>query len=101
MKISLRKKCKPILLHLCHLTLPQLNLLNIGDKIVVCTTRLETMLGDAAVAVHPDDPCYQHLHGRSVNHPLCDRQLPIICDSFVDMQFGTGWLSLLSFVKFV
>lgn len=50
------------------------------------------MLGDTAVAVHPSDPRYKHLHGKYVQHPFCDRKLPIICDSFVEKEFGTGKL---------
>ncbi|XP_076436841.1 valine--tRNA ligase-like [Babylonia areolata] len=60
------------------------------EEIVVATTRIETMLGDTAVAVHPDDSRYTHLHGKAVQHPFFDRQLPIVCDSFVDKDFGTG-----------
>ena len=48
------------------------------------------MLGDTAVAVHPDDDRYKHLHGKFVIHPLCDRKIPIVCDDFVEMGFGTG-----------
>jgi valyl-tRNA synthetase len=62
----------------------------IADKIWVSTTRLETMLGDTAVAVHPTDERYKHLHGRFVKHPFCDRQFPIICDEKVEKDFGTG-----------
>lgn len=64
-----------------------------GDEgeVVVATTRPETMLGDTAVAVHPEDPRYKHLHGRFVKHPFVDRLIPIICDAeLVDMEFGTG-----------
>lgn len=61
------------------------------EEIVVATTRLETMLGDTAVAVHPDDPRYQHLHGKMLVHPFVDRKIPIIADGeLVDMSFGTG-----------
>ena len=60
------------------------------EEIVVATTRIETMLGDTAVAVHPDDDRYKHLHGKFVIHPLCDRKIPIVCDNFVEMGFGTG-----------
>uniref|UniRef100_A0A8C6VH88 Valine--tRNA ligase n=1 Tax=Naja naja TaxID=35670 RepID=A0A8C6VH88_NAJNA len=60
------------------------------EEVVVATTRIETMLGDTAVAVHPKDPRYQHLHGRKVQHPFTGRLLPIVCDDFVDMEFGTG-----------
>ena len=62
-----------------------------SGEIVVATTRPETMLGDAAVAVHPEDPRYKHLHGRHVVHPVDGRRIPIICDAdLVDMAFGTG-----------
>ena len=61
------------------------------EEVVVATTRPETMLGDAAVAVHPDDPRYKHLHGKLLQHPFVDRQIPIITDStLVDMAFGNG-----------
>jgi valyl-tRNA synthetase len=61
------------------------------EEIVVATTRPETMLGDTAVAVHPDDPRYRHLHGKMVQHPFVDRQFPIITDAIlVDPKFGTG-----------
>ena len=61
------------------------------EEIIVATTRLETMLGDTAVAVHPDDPRYKHLHGKFVKHPFVDRKIPIITDAvLVDMNFGTG-----------
>jgi valyl-tRNA synthetase len=62
-----------------------------GSEIVVATTRPETMLGDTAVAVHPDDPRYTALHGKRVQHPFVDRTLPIITDAIlVDPTFGTG-----------
>lgn len=60
------------------------------EEVIVATTRIETMLGDTAVAVHPDDPRYQHLKGKMVLHPFCDRKMPIVFDDFVDMNFGTG-----------
>ncbi|XP_077066224.1 valine--tRNA ligase [Siphateles boraxobius] len=60
------------------------------EEVVVATTRIETMLGDTAVAVHPNDPRYQHLKGKMVVHPFCDRKMPIVFDDFVDMNFGTG-----------
>jgi valyl-tRNA synthetase len=60
-------------------------------EIVVATTRPETMLGDTAVAIHPDDPRYTHLHGKFVIHPFTGRRIPIVTDSvLVDMAFGTG-----------
>uniref|UniRef100_A0A665VV08 Valine--tRNA ligase n=1 Tax=Echeneis naucrates TaxID=173247 RepID=A0A665VV08_ECHNA len=60
------------------------------EEVIVATTRIETMLGDTAVAVHPADPRYQHLKGKMVLHPFCDRKMPIVCDDFVDINFGTG-----------
>ncbi|XP_077226702.1 valine--tRNA ligase, mitochondrial 1-like isoform X2 [Tasmannia lanceolata] len=60
-------------------------------EIVVATTRVETMLGDTAIAVHPEDKRYSHLHGKFAVHPLNGRKLPIICDAkLVDPEFGTG-----------
>ncbi|KAF0162549.1 MAG: valyl-tRNA synthetase, partial [Caulobacteraceae bacterium] len=62
-----------------------------GGEIVVSTTRPETMLGDTAIAVHPDDPRYKHLVGKHVVHPILGRRFPIIADAqLVDMAFGTG-----------
>ena len=62
--------------------------------LVVATTRPETMLGDTAVAVHPDDSRYQHLIGQSVRLPLTDRTIPIIADDYVDPEFGTGCVKI-------
>lgn len=60
-------------------------------EIVVATTRIETMLGDTAIAIHPEDKRYQHLHGRYAVHPFNGQKLKIICDAeFVDPTFGTG-----------
>jgi valyl-tRNA synthetase len=61
-----------------------------ADSIVVATTRVETMLGDTAVAVHPDDLRYQHLIGTSIELPLTGRMIPIVGDAHVDPEFGTG-----------
>ncbi|KAI5074649.1 hypothetical protein GOP47_0010610 [Adiantum capillus-veneris] len=62
-----------------------------NDEIIIATTRPETMLGDVAVAIHPEDPKYAHLHGKFVIHPFDERKLPIVCDKdLVDMNFGTG-----------
>jgi valyl-tRNA synthetase len=62
-----------------------------GDNsIIVATTRAETMLGDTAVAVHPDDERYQHLIGTTVELPLTGRRIPIVADAHVDPAFGTG-----------
>ncbi|AMD21943.1 HFR088Wp [Eremothecium sinecaudum] len=61
------------------------------EKLIVATTRPETIFGDTAVAIHPDDPRYTHLHGKFVQHPFLPRKIPIVCDSeAVDMSFGTG-----------
>ncbi|MFN9924925.1 MAG: class I tRNA ligase family protein, partial [Cyanobacteriota bacterium] len=60
------------------------------DHLVVATTRPETMLGDTAVAVNPDDPRYAHLVGCSLTLPLVGRQIPIVADGHVDPAFGTG-----------
>ncbi len=62
----------------------------VGDSIVVATTRAETMLGDTAVAVHPDDARYTHLVGRTVALPLTGRRIPVVADDHVDPAFGTG-----------
>ncbi len=64
------------------------------DFIVVATTRPETMLGDTGVAVHPEDPRYQHLHGKKLLLPLMNREIPIITDTFVDREFGTGMVKV-------
>ncbi len=64
------------------------------ESVIVATTRPETMLGDTAVAVHPDDKRYKHLHGKSVLLPLTDRKIPIITDEYVDIEFGTGCLKV-------
>ncbi|CAM5583706.1 hypothetical protein SGRI78S_06884 [Streptomyces griseus subsp. griseus] len=62
-----------------------------GDEtIVVATTRAETMLGDTAVAVHPDDERYRHLVGKQIKLPLTDRAIPVVADHHVDPEFGTG-----------
>jgi valyl-tRNA synthetase len=61
-----------------------------SGHLVVATTRPETLLGDVAVMVHPDDERYRHLIGKTVELSLCQRSIPIIADSYVDMSFGTG-----------
>jgi valyl-tRNA synthetase len=66
-----------------------------GGYLIVATTRPETMLGDAAVAVHPDDERYRHLVGRKVRLPLTSRELPIIADAYVDPKFGSGCVKRL------
>ena len=57
---------------------------------MVATTRVETMLGDTAIAVHPDDERYRHLVGRTVLLPIVNREIPVVADDHVDPQFGTG-----------
>ncbi|WP_371132553.1 valine--tRNA ligase [Polaromonas sp.] len=61
-----------------------------SGSLTVATTRPETMLGDVAVMVHPDDERYRHLIGQHVKLPLCDREIPVIADDYVDKAFGTG-----------
>ena len=61
-----------------------------SGSLTVATTRPETMLGDVAVMVHPDDDRYQHLIGKRVLLPLCEREIPVIADDYVDKAFGTG-----------
>src|SRR5207253_9187755 len=73
--------------HLWHLRYP---LEDRSGHLVVATTRPETMLGDTAVAVHPDDERYAKLVGRKVAMPLADRLIPVIADTYVDREFGTG-----------
>ncbi|WP_280405547.1 valine--tRNA ligase [Nocardia brasiliensis] len=58
--------------------------------VIVATTRVETMLGDTAVAVHPEDPRYRALVGTTLEHPITGRQIPIIADDYVDPEFGSG-----------
>ncbi len=64
------------------------------DYLVVATTRPETMLGDTAVAVHPDDERYRNLVGKRVRLPLVDREIPVIADDYVDPAFGTGCVKI-------
>lgn len=71
-------------------------------EIVVATTRLETMLGDTAIAVDPDDPRYTHLHGKFAVHPFNGRKLPIICDpDLVDRNFGSGAVKVRKLTSFL
>ncbi len=64
------------------------------ESLVVATTRPETLLGDAAVAVHPDDERYKHLIGKQLHLPLCDRTIPVIADEYVDQAFGSGCVKI-------
>ncbi|MBT8115424.1 MAG: valine--tRNA ligase, partial [Arenicella sp.] len=77
--------------HLWHLRYP---ITGSGDFLVVATTRPETMLGDSAVAVHPDDSRYTHLVGGTIDLPLTDRKIPIIADDYVDPEFGSGCVKI-------
>ncbi len=65
-----------------------------GGRLVVATTRPETMFGDTAVAVHPEDPRYQKFIGKKVRLPLTDRLIPVIADAYVEREFGTGALKV-------
>ncbi|MDI9818158.1 MULTISPECIES: valine--tRNA ligase [unclassified Legionella] len=76
---------------LWHIRYP---LANSDDSLVIATTRPETLLGDTAVAVHPDDHRYQHLIGQSIQLPLCDRTIPIIADDYVEQDFGSGCVKI-------
>jgi len=78
--------------HLWHFRYPLAD--NPDEYLVVATTRPETMLGDTAVAVNPDDDRYKHLIGKEVMLPLTDRRVPIIADHYVDMEFGTGCVKI-------
>ena len=73
--------------HLWYIRYP---LVGSSDSLIVATTRPETMLGDTAVAVNPDDKRYQKYIGKTVKLPLTNREIPVLSDSFVDMNFGTG-----------
>ncbi|WP_018624428.1 valine--tRNA ligase [Kangiella aquimarina] len=77
--------------HLWHLKYP---LSDGSGHLVVATTRPETMLGDTAVAVHPEDERYQHLIGKTIKLPLTDREIPIIADDYVEKDFGSGCVKI-------
>lgn len=64
------------------------------ESVIIATTRPETLLGDSAIAVHPEDERYRSLVGKMVNLPLCDRKIPIIADEYVDPAFGTGCVKI-------
>jgi valyl-tRNA synthetase len=76
---------------LWHLRYP---LANGTGHLVVATTRPETMLGDTAVAVHPEDERYAHLVGQSIRLPLTDREIPIVADTYVEREFGSGCVKI-------
>jgi valyl-tRNA synthetase len=77
--------------HLWHLRYP---LEDGSGQLVVATTRPETLLGDSAVAVHPEDERYRHLVGKRLRLPLTDRLIPVIADEFVDREFGSGCVKI-------
>ncbi|MEH6610997.1 MAG: valine--tRNA ligase [Halioglobus sp.] len=77
--------------HLWHFRYP---LTNGEGHLTVATTRPETMLGDTAVAIHPEDERYAHLIGQTIDLPLTDRKIPIIADDYVDREFGTGCVKI-------
>ena len=77
--------------HIWHVSYP---IKGSDETITIATTRPETILGDLAVAVHPEDERYAHLVGKTVILPLVGREIPIIADSYVEMEFGTGALKI-------
>ena len=70
------------------------NLVDSDEYIVIATTRPETMLGDTAVAVHPEDERYKHLIGKNLLLPLVGRQIPVVADEYVEKEFGTGLVKI-------
>lgn len=64
------------------------------QRLTIATTRPETIFGDTAICVHPEDKRFTHLHGKKAIVPLCGREIPIIADAYVDMEFGTGCLKV-------
>ena len=64
------------------------------DSLTIATTRPETILGDTAICIHPEDERFRHLHGKNAIVPVCNRVIPIILDDYVDMEFGTGCLKV-------
>lgn len=64
------------------------------EWLTIATTRPETILGDTAICVHPEDDRYKHLHGKRAIVPLVNRSIPIICDDYIDIEFGTGCLKV-------
>ena len=80
--------------HLWHMRYPLTESVQGIEHLVVATTRPETMLGDSAVAVHPDDDRYKELVGKKVSLPLTERTIPIIADEYVDPEFGSGCVKI-------
>ena len=77
--------------HLYYLAYP---IAGSEEKVIIATTRPETILGDTAICINPNDPRYTHLKGKQAIVPLCDRPVPIIEDDYVDIEFGTGCLKV-------
>ncbi len=80
--------------HLWHLKYPIVNQTCTEEFVIVATTRPETLLGDAAVAVHPEDERYKHLIGSKIKLPLTERTIPVIGDDYVDQEFGSGCVKI-------
>ncbi|BFP39768.1 valine--tRNA ligase [Flavobacteriaceae bacterium GF1] len=77
--------------HLYYITYP---IEGSDQKVTIATTRPETILGDTAICIHPNDERYQHLKGKNAIVPICNRVIPIITDEYVDLEFGTGCLKV-------
>ncbi|AQR64434.1 valine--tRNA ligase [Aquaspirillum sp. LM1] len=77
--------------HMWHIRYP---VVGSDDTVIVATTRPETLLGDVAVAINPNDERYQHLLGKQLQLPLTGRQIPVIADDYVDAAFGTGFVKI-------
>lgn len=84
----IRKEVKSKLYHVKY------QLVDSDEIITIATTRPETIMGDSAVCVHPKDERYTHLHGKKVIVPMINREVPIICDDYIDREFGTGMLKV-------
>ncbi|EIM75801.1 valyl-tRNA ligase [Nitritalea halalkaliphila LW7] len=82
---------KEVASHLYHI---RYQLADSEEFLTIATTRPETIMADSAICVHPEDSRFQHLHGREVYIPLIKRRIPVITDSYVDMEFGTGCLKV-------
>ncbi len=78
--------------HFWHIKYPVVG--SEGEFVEIATTRPETLLGDTAVAVHPDDERYQHLIGKMLTLPLVGREIPVVADEYVDKEFGTGCVKI-------
>jgi valyl-tRNA synthetase len=89
----IRKETNQKLYHLQY-TIVDENSAPTGNTITIATVRPETIMGDTAVCVHPKDERYTHLHGKFALVPLINRRIPIICDDYVTMEFGTGALKV-------